>query len=197
MKRNDSKVRFSESTALTIVEQAQDVIENKNEVWYSRDELKTLKSKSSRQKAGDDNVEEDDDDHAIDPAEEKRRSEMRQQFIRSILEQQSEQRKLGIDDPKGLRALSRAASKTSRKEAEEVAKINQSESLNGLSDHLLKKSTSRSGMRRSASSAPSVSMRRNASFNNTNNTNNGGGAGVRRGQLQSRRLRYGLGTTAA
>lgn len=157
MKRVDSKVRFNDNAAIRhIIEQAQEVMEDANEgIWYTPNELKTLKKQ--QQVAGD-----EDNDNPIDPVEEKRRRERRQQFVQSVLETQTEHKKMGINDPKGLRAISRAASKTSRLVAEESAMINHSESLNGISDKLVKKG-SRSGLRRCAS-ANNTAMRRNASF---------------------------------
>ena len=169
LERKDSKVRFSATVDEAIIGTSAGVTgEDKNSVWYSRDELKTLK-KDQKKHRSDETNEYEGSEVPVLADEDKKRKEKRQHFIRAILEQQTEQKKLGINDPKGLRALSRAASKNSRKVAEESAMINQSESLNGISEKLMKRN-SRSGLRRSAASTGT--LRRNSSFSSFKPQNN-------------------------
>jgi hypothetical protein len=71
--------------------------------------------------------------------------ELRHQFVESLLAQQYENEKMGIDDPKGLFQLSRAGSKYSRqramksanKQAEEAKKIGKENTTIGLVDSVL------------------------------------------------------------
>jgi hypothetical protein len=103
------KVHFSEddSCKTILVETASS--SQRNLLWYTKDEMKTLQ-KASRQEgayvatnnAGSSQI-------------------VRHRCVRAILEQQSEHQTLGITDPKGLFVLSRACTKVSRKIAQTEA----------------------------------------------------------------------------
>ena len=93
--KSGSKVSFNDSNdTVVVVEKASGA---SNASWYTADEIRNFKSTSPKN-GGDKSV-------------------IRQEFIRSLLKTQSEHREMGINDPKGLRQLSKACSKGSIKEA--------------------------------------------------------------------------------
>lgn len=106
LKKSSSKVSFDESVTKCIIF-TEESSSNRNEGWYSPDEI----SKFRQAQRGDANGD-----------TEQRNSLLRKDFVRSILSIQSEHRAMGIVDPKGLRQMSRAASKKSMMDAIDRAK---------------------------------------------------------------------------
>jgi hypothetical protein len=121
MKRTGSnKVSFNDISTNTVLVDTETTASQRNACWYTPEELRKL---------------DDDEDTVVDEEalrKQNERSKIRREFVRSILERQTEHKTLGIDDPKGLRMLSRACSKYSRALAENSAQLNQSESLSCL-----------------------------------------------------------------
>jgi hypothetical protein len=97
--RKSSRVSFNEDATETIVV---DPTSPQKDSWYSSDELHRFRK-------------------SINTTENKpgRRasSSMRKDFVRAILEVQSEHQAMGISDPKGLRQMSKASSKPAMTEA--------------------------------------------------------------------------------
>lgn len=93
MKKTGSKVSFDESLTKTIV--VEPASSAQNAVWYSPDELNTFRKGSDLPM----------------------KAEVRKDFVRTLLSVQKEHKELGIQDPKGLRQMSRACSKDSIKMA--------------------------------------------------------------------------------
>jgi hypothetical protein len=86
-------------------------------MWYTPDEMDALKN-ASRQ----------EDAHLANHASSRR---VRHNCIRAILEQQSENKTLGISDPKGLFVVSRALTKVMRKNAQTAAILVAKEVVSG------------------------------------------------------------------
>jgi hypothetical protein len=98
-----SKVSFNEVATKVVVVLKKTASQN-NASWYTYDELKTFRKGRDPPTSG---VNKD--------------SSIHKDFVRYLLEVQSEHRALGIEDPKGLRAIFRACSKVSIKKAIERA----------------------------------------------------------------------------
>ena len=93
LNKTGSKVSFDESGPKTFVVESPSAA--KNASWYSPDELSSFRKGESS---------------ATSRA-------VRKEFVRSLLNIQNEHKALGIQDPKGLRQMSRAISKESIKSA--------------------------------------------------------------------------------
>jgi len=93
-KRSDSRVSFSDANNVVVVEPP--LPDNKNCSWYSSQEIQMFRKTSD--------MTPDLVDH-------------RRDFVRSLLEIQREHKEYGIQDPVGLRQVSRSASRQSLKRA--------------------------------------------------------------------------------
>lgn len=93
MKKTGSKVSFDETMTTTFV--VEPVCNTQNASWYSPDELSSFRK-------GDGSL---------------MNSSVRKEFVRTLLNVQNEHKAMGIQDPKGLRQMSRAISKDSIKSA--------------------------------------------------------------------------------
>jgi hypothetical protein len=103
--KSSSKVHFNEDSTKTILVDTV-TSSQRNAVWYTLDELKTIK-KASRE-----------EDTFVNRSSLRK---VRHNFIQTILEQQSEHQTRGTADPKELFALSSVCSKVSRKTAQTAA----------------------------------------------------------------------------
>ena len=101
--RGGSRVSFSDTGNKTIVVDSH-LSNQKNEIWYSSEELKDFRSSSSPPATEESKVTRTNKHRSTD-------------LVRALLSVQSEHKALGIKDPKGLRQMSRACSKESIKEA--------------------------------------------------------------------------------
>ena len=99
-KETGSKVSFSDLTETVVVQSPPTRSETKNANWYSKEDITKFRSLTP-------------EDCLLSPGN----SKLRKQRIQSLLSVQSEHRELGIQDPKGLRQISRAMSKQSLKDA--------------------------------------------------------------------------------
>jgi hypothetical protein len=92
-KSSSSRVSFSDANKTIVVDSPPPELQNAS--WYSPDEIRVFKKST--------NVPDS--------------SSQRRDFILSLLEIQREHKELGIDDPKGLRQISKVASRESLKRA--------------------------------------------------------------------------------
>lgn len=92
LKKTGSKVSFDESPKTILVEPP---IASQNASWYSPDELSSFRKGESNTMS----------------------KTVRKEFVRTLLTVQNEHKAMGIQDPKGLRQMSRAISKESIKSA--------------------------------------------------------------------------------
>lgn len=106
---SSSKVRFDEGESTQTFE-LDTSIYDKNEVWYTPEELKTLRKITLKENLPEEGP-------CCSSAARPRRNDL----VQAILEQQCEHQSLGIRDPKGLRIFSRACTKTSRESAVSAA----------------------------------------------------------------------------
>lgn len=93
--------------------------ENPMDLWYTRQDLASFRQRPSCEEG------DSDGDGLRDNEKEvcrHRRSCTRRFFVRSLLERQSEHRKLGVNDPRGLYQCSKSMSKESKKRALQMAK---------------------------------------------------------------------------
>lgn len=96
MRKSSSKVSFSDMAETRVVEPHNGP---QNESWYTTDEIRTFR-KTQRSKS---------------------ESASNKEYVRSLLSIQKMHQDMGIQDPKGLRQMSRAFSKESIKKAIERA----------------------------------------------------------------------------
>ena len=96
-------IQFNENSIKTYV-----VNSTNSEQWYSKEEISSFRK-------------------TFPLCEQQARC--RRQFVGSILSQQAEHKKAGMSDPKGLKMMSKACSKTATQRARQTAIENQKESL--------------------------------------------------------------------
>ena len=104
--KNQQRVSFASSEQVIAIEPINNE-EDKALLWYSKQDLK--KVRSGEEKAS-----------KVD-------GQRRRDFVIALLGQQSEHNTLGIQDPKGLYQFSRACSKTSRQKALKDAREHEQE----------------------------------------------------------------------
>ena len=100
----EKRVQFQENTDISPHSSTYDLSEvNVKSFWYSREDLGTFLGDGG----WNDNI--------------RNKAKRCLLFVRELLEQQCEHQSLGIQDPKGLRQMSRACSKRTREEARKSA----------------------------------------------------------------------------
>ena len=119
LKKQTRRVAIAGVTFAPLQEQTFDILDrsdfSREEIeacWWAPQELQMIRE--NKQNGS-------DDGDCIDGTMEEAGCQSSQQYVQYMLSQQSELRRLGIDDPSGLSIISRSVSKQSRKSAERRA----------------------------------------------------------------------------
>ena len=108
------RVTFSNTEQINVVDTIDQ--EEKSSLWYTKQDLAASQSESCVCSASVECLCQVGSDN-----------EGRRQFVKGLLQQQLEHKRLGVYDPKGLFQFSRACTKHSRKRAQQLAKTHEQE----------------------------------------------------------------------